>query len=846
MRTARRPPPHKPTGEQTYSRADARADDGETARQAHHSTETRNSRPAPKASLSYMVESVLGFLLVSFSAFRFPSATSTELDASWQIALGYFLQKKLLAGVDYVFPYGPFGYFWSPNVTYYPPLATLHLCWWMVFSSSFAVFVLLCASRLSTRAARLGFVGTLAALCVAFSYEVLYFAYICSGVSLLFSPPRSLASGKRFAGLLVSVVIAFAFLSLTKLSIIIVSALGLASVCGYYCARRRYALAACTLFSYAAVSLTLWLLTGQGLTNIEDFVRTSLEVGAGYSSGMSLRVADYRAWFISLAVCSLVALLTAIKAWKADDKALPLFSGGFVVITLLLAMKGSFVRTFGLWFFGFAFCAPFFISASGPLTARKRLFYVSVFLLYEVTVVVGLLQLPAATGHKYVSTAERITAPWITHVGSNLEGLLFFRRKIDRLDETWKLAVQEASLPAVREYVGNQSIDLIPYEPARLILNGLNYRPRPAFQSYMAYTEQLQDLNLQFYRSASAPRFVLFRVATIDGRFPIGDDGKAIQYLFENYRPVMREDEHILFERSDAAQRREPPEKSLGVQTVPLNHALEAPRPKDSSVSVRVNLKKTFLGHVFETLHALPHVFLEIETEGGQQIAGKLVPGIGESGIMIAPLLISNVDWVDYFLGARVPAAKQLTIRLESPLGRWMYGDTAEVEFLVRSKTQPAVDPAVEKALSPRFNSFFSPQPVELKTLGGRPEVMRLEGKRVLFLHAPSWVHLPLETKGTYRLHAEFGIMPGAETNADPTLRTDGVVFSFRINDQILSEQELRPVERIEDRATASFTTEFRVTDPSTLVAEARIGASGNGNADWSYWKTITVERVGD
>src|SRR5437773_11936289 len=66
------------------------------------------------------------FLLILWIALldfpRFVVGGST-LDGSWEQALGYFMAHRAQAGVDYVFTYGPLGYF---DTNAYEP----SLFWW--------------------------------------------------------------------------------------------------------------------------------------------------------------------------------------------------------------------------------------------------------------------------------------------------------------------------------------------------------------------------------------------------------------------------------------------------------------------------------------------------------------------------------------------------------------------------------------------------------------------------------------------------------------------------------------------------------------------------------------------
>ena len=106
----------------------------------------------------------------------------------------------------------------------------------------------------------------------------------------------------------------------------------------------------------------------------------------------------------------------------------------------------------------------------------------------------------------------------------------------------------EDRLSRIAQRVGHSSIDVFNYRQGVALLNDLNYRPRPVIQGYTAYTPDLLRANLDFYRSASRPSYVLFSLETIDGRFPTLDDALLLPYILENYQPVLAEHRFLLMD----------------------------------------------------------------------------------------------------------------------------------------------------------------------------------------------------------------------------------------------------------------------------------------------------------
>src|SRR5207302_10303487 len=129
------------------------------------------------------------------------------------------------------------------------------------------------------------------------------------------------------------------------------------------------------------------------------------------------------------------------------------------------------------------------------------------------------------------------------------------RQMRERLDS----ARQETCLPRERKIVGQSTVDVFGQEQFYAVFNGLNYHPRPVFQSYMAYNRTLARLNEDFYLSTLAPEFVLFELNPIDRKFPPLEDSQVLLHLLINYQLAESEGPFLLL-RSNATT---PPELTL-------------------------------------------------------------------------------------------------------------------------------------------------------------------------------------------------------------------------------------------------------------------------------------------
>jgi hypothetical protein len=82
--------------------------------------------------------------------------------------------------------------------------------------------------------------------------------------------------------------------------------------------------------------------------------------------------------------------------------------------------------------------------------------------------------------------------------------------------------------------IGDETIDIFPWDTQYLLQNKLNYLPRPAFQSYQVYNSFLQNANYESYVHNS-PHFIVYDYDAIDNRYPLNEEGITSTFITANY-----------------------------------------------------------------------------------------------------------------------------------------------------------------------------------------------------------------------------------------------------------------------------------------------------------------------
>ena len=178
--------------------------------------------------------------------------------------------------------------------------------------------------------------------------------------------------------------------------------------------------------------------------------------------------------------------------------------------------------------------------------------------------------------------------------------------------------------------------------------NDLNYRPRPVFQSYVACSRFLMQLNEQFYRSRAAPEYVLFRLFALDRKFPPLEDAPLLRTLLANYQPLTTEGPFILLKRATA----EPPVTSLVREgTVRASEAIDLRGFGGTDLWLEVSLEPTLLGRLRQILYRPPTVRLAAWHEpGGKLMVRNRAPAqMLAAGFLASPLLLNNEDVLNLY-----------------------------------------------------------------------------------------------------------------------------------------------------------------------------------------------------
>ena len=234
-------------------------------------------------------------------------------------------------------------------------------------------------------------------------------------------------------------------------------------------------------------------------------------------------------------------------------------------------------------------------------------------------------------------------------ISANLRALLKPGEFKRQMLEVQKNEVADTELPRVRKIVGNSSVDVFGQDQSYAIFNGLNYRPRPIFQSYMAYNTPLMQMNEQFYFSPAAPDYVLFRLGPVDRRYAPLEDAAVLRDLLVDYEPVAGENQFLLLRPKGDRTRAKL--KPLREGTVRPGEPILLTDNGQTDLWLEVTIKPTLAGHARQLFYKPPIVRMAMWHNPSKQGASwfRAPAPMLDAGFVASPMLANTEDALNLY-----------------------------------------------------------------------------------------------------------------------------------------------------------------------------------------------------
>ncbi|QIR38005.1 hypothetical protein HCG51_15715 [Tolypothrix sp. PCC 7910] len=427
------------------------------------------------------------------------------------------------------------------------------------------------------------------------------------------------------------------------------------------------------LVFYVIYSLLLvHIISSSQSPSLIDYLKNSLEISSGYSSAMSFVGSKIQ---VALAISDLfivIWLMLLIAREGALNLSLSLF------FVLLLSFKHGFVRQ-DIHVVIFAEVVPIITSLLILKISRFRYQKMSYYLCAYI-LIISLLISPLK--HQVKVTLETVMP---NRVINNLIYLVDIKKLQSKIEKETINNLARLQLPdKVKNLVNGEPIDIIPWEISLVPANQLNWKPRPIFQSYSAYTTTLDNINFDSL-SKKERNYLFYQFISIDGRHPFFDEPQTFHYIFCNYEPSAEIPDFIkipklsnIFLLEKLKVSRCSPTSLSEISSI----SWDTPHPIEASngAIIRTNVKFQYslVGKIYKILFRAPPVMMKIDYVDGSQKTYRIIPENSENGVIVSYLPREDNEAMSFFRGQLLARVKSFSFQTNNSL---LYTSNIKLNF---------------------------------------------------------------------------------------------------------------------------------------------------------------------
>ncbi len=610
-----------------------------------------------------------------------PTFPKVNLDSGWGFALNVAVAKGFSFGRDIVFTFGPYAAAYTRQ--YYPQTDAMML-WSTAFLALAFANGLLCLGARD----RFGRLILPALLLTLVTRDVLFLgipvAFLVIACRSAMTPDQRLRlEPGHFVNVTLGILaVASSMISLVKGTFAVEAIAVLFIACTLLILSGRRAIALSCLSLYVVGLPVLWMVAHQPLAALPAYFTSQVPVFGGYTDAMSVHgssgpLLSFTAGFFALMVVCARCLPPARMAGFA------LFGG--IVLVLFLSFKAGFVRQDG----------HILISAGmfGLVALLLAVGFNGSAAILSITIgVLGWAVIDSqATGAALTALPSRLESVALAS-SSALEMRLRSPELLDAeyADSLRFIDVQQP-LPHLRG-----STDIYSFGQSAVLSAGLDWSPRPVFQSYAAFNPQLEALNERFVAGSGAPRNVLFTIEPIDTRLPSLEDAASWPIILARYRITdLRGNVAVLQRRDNNGSWQSGAASTISSGTFVLGQPVTLPT-SEALVWAQLDVRPTLLGKLVSAAYKLPELHISYGFADGRQLSFRYIADMGHVDFLAVPLVQSTTDFValtlahaNTYFAARRPAT--ITVTAVTGTG-WLWQSAYSLRFATRNVPAQSVE----------------------------------------------------------------------------------------------------------------------------------------------------------
>jgi hypothetical protein len=592
----------------------------------------------------------------------YPIMPSSGLDSSWMYAINEAVADSFAFGREVIFTFGPYGAIYTRM--FHPGTDALVMGAGLFFGLCFgAVSILLARSSLWWGLCMLFVVASQNYVrddVVFASYGLLLVMAVSNETWVMRLARRNFSQFK--SALFVALLLALGLLPLIKGSLIINVAASSIAVFLLFLMTESIFLAVTSIMAPIIALMVFWTLSGQSIGDLPSYFSNMLQIISGYTEAME-NPGDFREAVVYVAASAGLLYVLLKTSAKPAFKLLLLIS---FVTFLFSAFKGGFVRHDSdhvLFAAAAIILAPVVINMS-VFKPRKA------FSIVWLPVVAWFLIIDGVYGHS-ISGHSIPNVLFINLLETYTRGLEGFRERVLTVDLNQAFSdhvtaiAQQANFPKL-----DGTTDIYDWGQAYLLASGNSWRPRPVLQSYSAYTPHLAQLDQEHLAGGKAPDNILFRLETIDDRFPSMNDGPSWPVLLAKYTLSDERNDYLLLKRLGEAA--EPQLQEVLSRRLELGRAVDVPDNNLLFLYAQVEVRPSLLGRIASILYKTNRLRMSVTLASGQTRDFRIVSGMASAGFLLSPLVENTEEFAYLFDDPSALREKEVrSIRIDGDSRLW-------------------------------------------------------------------------------------------------------------------------------------------------------------------------------
>jgi len=554
-----------------------------------------------------------------------------SLDPSWLYALNYFFFKNMQFGKDIMFTYGPLGFLKGPQPVGNNLLVGICFYFATYMILVYSIVCLIMSIHREKRALAMVMYTFLVFYILARFEASLYYLSVLLVPTLILNYDNS---KRPFFMHITAAVISTLFL--IKIGWGIVGLLFL----GSYLTRKlllekKYRLFLWPIITGAIVFFTLWFCIYNDFSGITNYIFSGFQFIYGNASAMSLDPGN------DLSVIHFLSVLIIMMFFMfyAKDKKIYLINSIFLLPSIAM-FKYAFGRQDRghIKVFTDFLLVYFFVIIIQKLSVRKKMIFSILFCI----LLLMFFRLNGTPGLSTFMVFNGGLGKGIKNLYNASFGYKAYRENLTH-DSEIRLKKEILSKEILKE-IKQYPTDIYPWNTTYIPANNLNWRPRPVFQSYVAYTPWLDEADNDFVTSKDAPVYIIWvtkrwggAVGSVDGRYLFNDEPKTIYEIINNYEPILFEEKAVLLKRKEIPTFCESVE--LHGEKCRWDEWINIPVPKNNVIRAKIEFARTLYGKIKRLLWKEKEVFIEYKFKKGKIKKHRLVVDNAISGVWIHPYI---------------------------------------------------------------------------------------------------------------------------------------------------------------------------------------------------------------